>query len=143
MKQILISLVLLSGLAACASPTSPVDSLSAKPIDPARVLAYQEPNQDYARVQIIRDKGFLASGCYIGVMYRQTLLARFDVGEKAEFYLPEGDWRFAIVRDPQGKALCHLGLNNPVFETQQIRKDKENLFRISFGPYRRPRLLPM
>ena len=142
MKKILMLSVLLSSLTACALPTSPVDSLSAKPIDPARVLAYQEPNKDYAKVQIIRDKGFLASCCYIGVMYRQTVLARFDVGEKAEFYLPEGDWQFAIVSDPQGRALCGLS-GNPVFETQQIRKDKDNLFRISFGPYRRPRLLPM
>lgn len=85
MKKILMLSVLLSSLTACVSPTSPVDSLSAKPIDPARVLAYQEPHKDYAKVQIIRDKGFLASGCYVGVMYRQTVLARFDVGEKAEF----------------------------------------------------------
>ncbi|GMQ50381.1 hypothetical protein LST1_06690 [Neisseria elongata] len=133
-----IVLLLLSG---CAS--IPVDTNHARKIDPRRVLAYAEPKEDYARVEIIRDSGILGSGCYFGVMYRNTVLARFAAGEKAVFYLPEGDWKFAVVRDPQGMALCGVGDLNPVFETQQIRKDRENLFRISFGPYRRPRLLPM
>lgn len=142
MKKVVSMLVATMSLTACMSPTVPVDTFSAKPIDPTRVLAYQEPRDDYAKVQITRDKGFLSSGCYVGVMYRQTILARFDVGEKAVFYLPEGDWKFAIVADPQGRALCGIE-GNPVFETQKIRKDQDNLFRISFGPYRRPRLLPM
>lgn len=32
---------------------------------------------------------------------------------------------------------------NPAVEKQVIKKDKENIFRISLGPWRRPRLLPM
>lgn len=47
------------------------------------------------------------------------------------------------MRDPDGNLLCGADDLNPVFETQQIRKDQENLFRISFGAWRRPRLLPM
>lgn len=137
----LFALAALAVLAGCA--TVPIDTNYARDIDPARVLAYSEPKDGYARVEIIRDGGVLGSGCYFGVMYRNTVLARFAPKEKAVFYLPEGDWKFAVVRDPQGKALCGMGDFNPVFETQQIRKDGENLFRISFGPYRRPRLLPL
>lgn len=141
MKKLAILLLAVLGMTGCA--TTPVSSDKAIPMPKERMLAYTEPKPDYAKVQIIRDSGHLGSACYFGVMYRQTLLGRFDVAEKGIFYLPEGEWKFAVVRDPDGKALCGADDLNPVFETQQIRKDQDNLFRISFGPYRRPRLLPM
>lgn len=68
-------------LAGCA--TAPVDSGRAKEVPPDRILAYGAPNPDYAKVEIIRDAGFLGSGCYLGVMYRQTVLARFFTYRKA------------------------------------------------------------
>lgn len=136
-------LTLLAVLAVSACATTPVDTIRAKNIAPDRILAYAEPRDDYAKVEIIRDVGFTGGGCYIGVMFRNTVLARFDQGEKAVFYLPDGNWKFAVVPDPAGRGLCGIGGYDPVFETQSIRKDQDNLFRISLGPYRRPRLLPM
>ena len=138
MKTIFL-LLLTAGLTACA--TSPVATGRAKDVPDERVLAYTEPREDYARVEITRDSGALGSACYLGVMYRQTLLARFDVGERAVFYSPEGNWNFAVVPDPDGRGLCALS-GNPVVEPQNIAKNRENLFRISSGYYRRPRLLP-
>ena len=127
-------------LSACA--TAPIDSGRAKMVPPERVLAYSDPNPEYAKVEIVRDAGFMGSGCYLGVMYRQTVLARFGASEKAVFYLPEGEWPMAVVSDPDGKVLC--GVNGvPAIERQRIVKGRDNLFRISLGAYRRPRLLPM
>ncbi|KPN72453.1 hypothetical protein [Neisseria sp. 83E34] len=123
--------------------TAPIDSSRAKLVPTERILAYSEPNPDYAKVEIIRDSGHIGSACYFGVMYRNTVLARFGTKEKATFYIPEGNWPFAIVRDPDGRGLCGVNDLNPVFETQKISKEQDNLFRISFGPWRRPRLLPL
>lgn len=141
MKKLLSIIFVAMGLIGCS--TSPVSSDKAKLVPKERMLAYTEPNPEYAKVQIIRDSGFLGGGCYFAVMYRQTTLARFDTSEKGIFYIPEGDWKFAVTRDPDGSLLCGADDFNPVFEVQKIRKDQENLFRISLGPYRRPRLLPM
>ena len=141
MKKLLI--IALAALGAVGCTTSPVSSERATPVPKERMLAFTEPNPDYAKVQIIRDSGALGSGCYFAVMYRQTILARFDTSEKGIFYLPEGDWKFAVTRDPDGNLLCGADDLNPVFETQHIRKNQENLFRISLGAWRRPRLLPM
>ncbi|MCW9716749.1 hypothetical protein [Avibacterium sp. 21-594] len=129
-------------LSACA--TTPVFLQDAKPVPENRVLAFKEYNPEYAKVTITRDAGALGSGCYLGVMYRQTLLARFDPKENATFYIPEGEWKFAVTPDPMGRGLCSGAMGfNPAVEIQKIEKNKENLFRISSGPYRRPRLLPM
>ncbi|SMB81369.1 hypothetical protein SAMN05660772_01828 [Pasteurella testudinis DSM 23072] len=139
MKKLVLLGLLSLFLASCAG-TAPVPEQLAKNIPPERVLAYQEYNPEYAKVTIIRDSGFQGGGCYLGVMYRQTILARFDTSEKAVFYIPEGDWPFAVTADPYGKWLCY-GSFNPLTKTQQIRKDKENLFRISLNPWRMPQLI--
>ena len=139
MKKQILLVAMAVVLAGCA--TAPVDSGRAKEVPPDRILAYGAPNPDYAKVEIVRDAGFLGSGCYLGVMYRQTVLARFAPSEKAVFYLPEGEWPMAVTKDPDGRMLC--GMNEaPAVERQKIVKGRENLFRISSGPYRRPRLLP-
>ncbi|MFZ7235803.1 hypothetical protein ACLSZ3_04505 [Avibacterium gallinarum] len=138
-KLVLIGLVS-AVLAGCGS--YPVVLQKATPVPSDRIMAYETPHPGYAKVTIIRDGGIQASACYLGVMYRQTLLARFGTGEKADFYLPEGEDNFSVIVDPYGKFLCS-GSFNPAVEKQTIKKDKENIFRISLGPWRRPRLLPM
>lgn len=47
----------------------------------------------------------------------------------------------AVAADPQGKGLCAAAGFNPAFEQQNIKPNIKNIFRISSGPYRRPRLL--
>lgn len=140
MKKLLC--IMASALALTACATSPVTSTAAKQMPKERILAYGEYNPEYAEVEIIRDSGFASGGCYVGVMYRNEVIGRFDVSEKGTFYIPEGEWSFAIVSDPSGRGLCGVK-GNPAIETQKISKDKKNIFRISFGPYRRPRLLPL
>lgn len=137
-KLLLISLVsiLLTG---CS--TSPVSLDKAVSVPKDRVLAHSEYNPDYAKVEIVRDSGALGGGCYLSVIFRDEHLARFDVSEKATFYLPDGEWNFAVAPDPNGKGLCSSALGfNPAFEKQIISKDKDNSFRISSRAYRRPQL---
>ncbi|MGC6405171.1 hypothetical protein ACNO7K_01820 [Bisgaard Taxon 45] len=126
-------------IAACA--TSPVVVQKAKQVPPDRILAYGDYNPNYAKVTIIRDAGYQGSGCYLGVILKQTLIGRFSPEEKADFYIPEGKHKFAVIADPFGRGLCSVEFN-PAVEEQTITKDKDNLFRISLGPWRRPRLLP-
>ena len=141
MKKLLLIGIMSAVLSGCAG-TSPVVLQQAKQVPPERILAQGEYNPNYAKVTIVRDAGFQGGGCYLGVMYRQTLLARFDPEEKADFYIPEGEYNFAVIGDPYGRGLCGSQFD-PAVEKQVIKKDKDNIFRISLGPWRRPRLLPM
>ncbi|OOF56302.1 hypothetical protein BKK56_04030 [Rodentibacter genomosp. 2] len=138
-KMALVSVVFVS---ACS--TSQVMKENASAVPQERLLAYQEYNPDYAKVIITRDSGFLGGGCYLGVRFRETDLARFDTSEMASFYIPEGDWNFAVTPDPKGQGLCSSAMGfNPAVETQHIAKDKKNEFRISSRIYRRPQLFPV
>lgn len=124
--------------------TSQVSLNKATPVPKDRVLSYSEYNPDYAKVEITRDSGFLGGGCYLSVIFRESHLARFDVSEKATFYLPEGEWNFAVAPDPMGNGLCSPALGfNPAFEKKVIKNGQDNLFRISSRAYRRPQLFIM
>lgn len=122
--------------------TSLVIMQKAKNVPADRIMSYGKQNNNYAKVTIIRDEGLSGIGCYVGVMYRQTLLARFDVAEKAGFYIPKGEYDFSVISDPYGKLLCSYTFD-PAVEKQIIKKDRDNIFRISINPWRRPRLLPV
>lgn len=140
MKKLLLIGIISAILSGCAD-TVPVVMQHARQVPQDRIFAHSEYNPNYAKVTIIRDAGYYGSGCYFGVMYRQTLLARFDPEEKADFYIPEGEYNFAVIGDPYGRGLC--GGLIPVIEKQVIKKDKDNIFRISLTTRGSPRLLPM
>lgn len=140
MKKILL-LGFVVSLVGCA--TTPIPTTMAKQLTKERLLAYQENKDGYAEVEITRDTGFLGSACYLSVLFRNETIGRFDTGEKATFYLPVGQWSMAVAPDPEGKGLCTGSSFNPAFEKQNIKPNVKNIFRISSGPYRRPRLLPL
>ncbi|MFA3130062.1 hypothetical protein KWG22_18895 [Acinetobacter pittii] len=140
MKKIIL-LGLIFSLVGCA--TAPISTTMAKQTPKERLLAYQENKDGYAEVEITRDTGYLGGGCYLSVLFRDETIGRFDTGEKATFYLPVGQWSMAVAADPQGKGLCAAAGFNPAFEQQNIKPNIKNIFRISSGPYRRPRLLPL
>lgn len=141
MKKLLMFGVLGVGLILGGCATAPISTTLAKKTPSDRLLAYQEKKDDHAEVEITRDTGFLGSGCYLSVLFRNETIGRFDPGEKATFYLPIGQWSMAVASDPEGRGLCSAG-GNPAVEQQNIRPNIKNIFRISSGPYRRPRLLP-
>lgn len=121
--------------------TLPVPYQAGKAVPADRVLAYQEQASGYAHMVVTRDKGVMGSGCYIGVVIAGKLAGRFGPSETASFYVPANTTDMATVPDPKGRGLCKLGWN-PVPEHYVLKTDGLNLFRISLGAYRRPRLTP-
>ena len=114
----------------------------AKKLPIERLLAYTEKKEGFAKLTVTRDEGFMGSACYIGLVISGTLAARFDPGETAEFFLPSGTANMAVVPDPQATGVCSVGGWDPVPEQYIIKENMLNLYRISLGAYRRPRLLP-
>ena len=95
MKLLFISVVALC-LAGCA--TEAVSPSQAKQAPKERLLKFQSPGVgEQAKLIVVRDKGFLGSGCFVGVYLNQEKAAILDPGEKAEFYLKPGEWNVALM----------------------------------------------
>ncbi|HGG8740869.1 TPA: hypothetical protein ACJJXK_002441 [Enterobacter asburiae] len=95
MKLLFISVVALC-LAGCA--TEAVLPSQAKQAPKERLLKFQLPGEgEQAKLIVVRDKGFLGSGCFVGVYLNQEKAAILDPGEKAEFYLKPGEWNVALM----------------------------------------------
>lgn len=100
MKKLLIALLCV-GLTGCA--TQAVLPSQAKFAPKERLLKYQASiNSDDATLIVVRDKGFLGSGCFTGVYLNNEKSAVLDPGEKAVFHLPAGEWSVAM--KGEGKA---------------------------------------
>lgn len=94
MKRLLL-LVVVFGLAGCA--TEAVLPSQAKQAPPERLLKYQASEEGATSTLIVvRDKGFLGSGCFTGVYLNDVRSAVLDPGEKATFYLKPGEWNVAV-----------------------------------------------
>lgn len=86
---------------------------SALKAPPDRVLALQLATGDKtATLTVVRDEGFIGSGCYYAVHIDRVLVARLDVAEFARFYVEPGEIVLRAGRDPQGVGLCGLDLDN-------------------------------
>lgn len=95
MKLLFISVVALC-LAGCA--TEAVLPSQAKQAPKERLLKFQSPGVgEQAKLIVVRDKGFLGSGCFVGVYLNQEKAAILNPGEKAEFYLKPGEWNVALM----------------------------------------------
>jgi hypothetical protein len=122
--------------------TNQVSAISAARVPANRVLTFQEKLPNSFVLQVTRDEGFMGGGCYIGLEIEGYLAGRFDTGETATFYLPTSTPKISVVPDPFGRGLCGIAGWTPVPENYVIKNSGSNLYRISLGAYRRPRLLP-
>ena len=122
--------------------TNPVAVASASRIPPDRALMFQEKKPGSYLMTITRDEGFMGGGCFIGLEVDGKLSARFNPGDTASFYIPTATPAMQVVPDPLGQGLCGIGGWTPVPENYVLKANQDNLFRISLGAYRRPRLLP-
>ena len=93
MNKLIITLTCIC-LAGCA--TEAVLPSVATPAPKERVLKYQMKHEDYATLIVVRDKGYLGSGCFTGVYLNNVKSAILDPGEKAIFHIPAGEWSVAI-----------------------------------------------
>jgi hypothetical protein len=122
--------------------TNPVAVSAAKQVPADRLLAYQERKPEYKTLLVTRDEGFMGGGCYIGLEIDGNLAGRFDPEETATFYIPSTKPEMRVIPDPFGKGLCSIAGWTPVEEHYDLKVEQSNIFRISLGAYRRPRLLP-
>ncbi len=145
MKSILLCLLLIAAFAqsGCTAfvRTETISPDRATPIPSERIFAFQQQKPGDISLVVTRDHGFMASGCFVGLTIEGSLAARFNSEETATFFVPAGTTQMAVVPDPQAKGLCALGWD-PVLENYELKATARNSFRISFGAYRRPRLLP-
>ncbi|QCA20666.1 hypothetical protein E5284_10465 [Citrobacter freundii] len=96
MVRSLFVIAALFSLSGCA--TEAVLPSQAKSAPAERLLKYQTPTDDgQAKLIVVRDKGYLGSGCFVGVYLNQQKAAILDPGEKAEFYLKPGEWNVALM----------------------------------------------
>lgn len=94
MKPIIIAAVLM--LSGCA--TEAVLPSQAIQAPKERLLKYQSHLEgEQAKLIVVRDKGYLGSGCFVGVYLNHEKAAILDPGEKAEFYLKPGEWNVALM----------------------------------------------
>lgn len=130
MKKVLLVGVVLSVLCGCA--TTPVSINDAKQIPAERLVAFQTQDANKTAIlTIIRDEGFIGSGCYYGLWINQTLAARVDVAESAKFYVEPGEILLRIGRDPQGKGLCAINQDNWTQRETIIKPGDRKTFRMS------------
>lgn len=90
MQRIIAPLALIALLAGCSTSAVPVDK--AKQASTSNVYAYQEtPALRYGTLTVVRDSGFVSSGCDMGIYINGKLVAKLATKEKATFKIPAGN----------------------------------------------------
>lgn len=108
MKNAFAVLAVASVLAGCS--TTPVPFDQANPIPSERVLAFgAKPPAPYGTIEVERDTGFVAGGCFVAIHVDGKPAARIDTGEVAKLYVPAGDHLIGMGADQQGKGICDWG----------------------------------
>lgn len=129
-RLLLPTLLLALLLGGCA--TTPVPMSAAKQAPPDRVLAFQITGGDKtATVTVIRDEGYIGSGCFYAVHIDKVLAARLDVAEYARFYVQPGEIVLRVGRDPQGAGLCGVQLDNWTQRETLLKPGEQKFFRLS------------
>ncbi|WLG49102.1 hypothetical protein [Pseudomonas sp. FP1742] len=129
MRKTLAALALIA-LAGCA--TSPVPSAQAIKAPADRVLAYQVALEGSGTLTVIRDSGFMGSGCYATIFLNGERAAKLAPEEKATFILAPGEW--VVGAAIEGAGLCGQ-LNEKRTETETIlKKGQEKYFRVFSAP---------
>jgi hypothetical protein len=122
--------------------TEALPATKASQVPSSRLLAYQQEKAGDTRLIVTRDRGFMASGCFLALAIEGTIAARFDPEETATFFVPNGKVQMAVVPDPSARGLCSVNSWDPVLDNYELKVDGRNSFRISLGAYRRPRVVP-
>jgi len=112
--------LLLSG---CATSAVPYDKATLVPKE--RIFIVSDRNAT-ATVTIIRDSGFIGSGCYIDAYINSDLAAIFDRGEKITVNVKPGE--MYIGSKVSGVALC--GNNSVNYIETTLKKGQHKLFRL-------------
>lgn len=102
MKKVIIALLIVTFLAGCS--TTPTLLSEAKYTPKERILGFDNRVDNYANLVLIRDKGFVGSGCYINVFINGNEAAKLETKEYVSLYAPSGN--ILVGASIQGKGLC-------------------------------------
>lgn len=128
MKKITLILAALT-MTGCA--TEAVLPSQAKQAPSERLLKYQEQIQGAnSTLIVVRDKGFLGGGCYMGVYLNNEKSAILDPGEKATFYLNPGEWNIAM----KGEGKVCIADEIPVGRDIQLKEGQTKAVRLFSAP---------
>lgn len=87
-KFLIMSLVSIT-LIGCT--TSQPASNEIKDVPAERIFMYQQNVKNSTNLIFIRDKGALGSSCYVNLYINGNEVAKFDIKERASFYVPSGE----------------------------------------------------
>lgn len=135
--RILIGAMGLALLAGCASSAIPVEE--AKPVPNDELYAYQSrPAGQAGTLTVVRDSGFVGSGCDAVVYIDGVKAAKIGTGQRATFFLPPGNPNIGV--SFAGSGLC-MGVAVRTI-TGKVQAGAESLYSISgdmsgiyIGPY--------
>jgi hypothetical protein len=128
MKKLFLAVVLLS-LTGCA--TEAVLPGQAKQAPPERVLKYQnEASDKSATLIVVRDSGYLGSGCFTGVYLNDEKAAILNPAEKVTFHLNPGEWSVAI----KGEGKLCMSDSVPVGSYVNLRAGETKAVRLFADP---------
>jgi len=128
--RMVLTFLAVTALAGCA--TSPVPSSQAIKAPADRVLAYQGALESSGALTVIRDSGFMGSGCYATIFLNGKRAAKLAPEEKVTFTLPPGEWIVGAALE--GGGLCGP-LNEKRTEAETVLKQgQEKSFRVFSAP---------
>ena len=133
MKIIILAISITIFVTGCA--TTPIPLAQAKQAPADRVLAFQDRHGDNtSSLTVVRDEGFLGSGCFYAVHVNSTLAARLDVAESARFFVTPGETLLRVGRDPMGRGLCSVNQENWTQRETILKQGEHKVFRLSIDP---------
>ena len=135
--RILIGSVGLALLAGCASTAIPVGQ--AEPVPRDELYAYQtKPAGQSGMLTVVRDSGFVGSGCDAVVYIDGVRAGKIGTGQRATFFLPAGQPNIGV--GFAGNGLC-MGVAIRTI-TGNVKPGAESVYSISgdmngiyIGPY--------
>ncbi len=126
MKQLLAAAALLT-ISGCSTTFVPPETAKSVPAD--RIF-YQ--GRGDAMITVIRDEGFIGSGCFASLMIDGNKAALFEAEEKATFSVEAGSTILGV--EPAGDGICTWG-GQPFQTETHLKTNEHGIYRIHTGQY--------
>lgn len=124
------AVVITCALLGCA--TTPVTVANSRLVEPDRVLGFNiQTEVRSAHIVVIRDDGFIGSGCYYAIHINGELAARLAPTERVDFYVAPGEILFRVGRDPLGRGLCAVGKDNWTQRETTVKAGETKFYRMT------------
>ncbi|WP_333691168.1 hypothetical protein [Pseudomonas syringae] len=135
--NMLAAALVVASITGCS--TSPISVDQAAPVPSDELYAYQsKPAGESGKVTVIRDSGFVGSGCDIVIYVDGRKAAKIGTGQRASFYLRPGSP--SIGAGLAGSGLCAGAAVRTI--SANVQSGHESIYRITgdmsgfyLGPY--------